>query len=118
MSDLSIEYLMHINDECMYLLSVLDNDLSYDSLINDQHLKRAVVRSLQVIGETSKRIPEHSKARWKSINWRHLTGISDRLIDGHVSVNYIIVWDVIANLIPELTRNLGRVIESEQKFMR
>lgn len=40
------EYLRHINDECLYIISV-SNDLKYEDFINDETLKRAVVRSLE-----------------------------------------------------------------------
>lgn len=50
------EYLRHIQDECSYILSVSKNLSSEDFLI-DETLKRAVVRSLEIIGEATKKIP-------------------------------------------------------------
>ena len=45
MSKDPIEYLRHISDECIYLLSV-SKDLSKEAFIENETLKRAVVRSL------------------------------------------------------------------------
>jgi uncharacterized protein with HEPN domain len=49
------EYLRHIQDECQFLVSVTNN-LTYSNFIQDETLKRAVVRSLEIIGEATKKI--------------------------------------------------------------
>lgn len=57
MSKNSILYLKNILEECNFLLSLKSqNKLSKENLINDETLKRAVVRSLEIIGEASKNI--------------------------------------------------------------
>ncbi|MDP2161030.1 MAG: hypothetical protein Q8K02_11145 [Flavobacterium sp.] len=43
------EYLRHIHDECLYIISVSQN-LSFEDFMKDETLKRAVVRSLEIIG--------------------------------------------------------------------
>lgn len=66
MSKEPIELLKHIYDECTFLLSVNKN-LSKDDFLNDETLKRAVVRSLEIIGEATKKIPADFKVKWNSI---------------------------------------------------
>lgn len=46
MSKEPLDYLKHIADECAYIISVSSN-LSKDELIDDETLKRAIVRSLE-----------------------------------------------------------------------
>jgi uncharacterized protein with HEPN domain len=43
------EFLRHINDECLYIISVSEN-LKYEDFLSDETLKRAIVRSLEIIG--------------------------------------------------------------------
>jgi uncharacterized protein with HEPN domain len=62
MSKEPVDYVRHIADECAYLISV-SSDLSKDKLLDDETLKRAVVRSLEVIGEATKKIPADYKAK-------------------------------------------------------
>lgn len=38
------EYLRHIQDECLYIISVSEN-LLFEDFVEDETLKRAVVRS-------------------------------------------------------------------------
>lgn len=115
MSKEPLEYLRHISDECLFILSVTDKDFSKDDLIQDETLKRAVVRSLEIIGEATKKIPADFKIKWGSINWKNMAGMRDRLIHDYMGINYSIVWDVVRNKIPELTEQIIEVIENEQK---
>ena len=110
-----IEYLKHINDECEFIISVANDDLTKESFLKDETLKRAVVRSLEIIGEASKKIPADFKAKWNLINWKNMAGMRDRLIHDYMGINYSIVWDVIQNKIPELHQQILVVIGKEDK---
>ncbi len=115
MSKNPIEYLKHILDECNYILEVVNAGLTKEDLLQDETLKRAIVRSLEIIGEATKKIPADVKLRWHSINWKNMAGMRDRLIHDYMGVNYSIVWDVIKNKIPELTLQITQVIEEENR---
>ena len=101
MSKEPIEFLKHIADECDYLSSV-SKGLTKDNFLDDETLKRAVVRSLEIIGEATKKIPADFKVKWNLIQWKNMAGMRDRLIHDYIGVNYSIVWDVVKNKIPEL----------------
>ncbi len=103
------QFLKHIHDECKYLLGVSEG-LSYDEFYNDETLKRAVVRSLEIIGEATKKIPADFKVLWSSIQWKNMAGMRDRLIHDYIGVNYSIVWDVIKNKIPDLEKQIDSVL--------
>lgn len=112
MSKEPIEYLKHILDECDYIQSVCEPSLNKEAFLNNETLKRAVVRSLEIIGEASKKVPVDFKLKWSSIKWKNMAGMRDRLIHYYMGVNYNIVWDVIKNKIPELSQEVKQVIES------
>lgn len=108
-----IPYLQHILDECIYIRSVITDDMVIDQFLVDETLKRAVTRSLSIIGEATKKIPGDVKYAWQSISWRQMAGMRDRLVHDYMGVNYLIVWDVAKNIIPELTTQIQSVIEKE-----
>ena len=56
------EYLRHILAEADYLLESRRN-LSRDRFLSDETLKRAFVRSLEIIGEAAKKLPDEFRAR-------------------------------------------------------
>ena len=106
-----IPYLQHILDECLYVSSVITEDMDIDTFLADETLKRAVTRSLSIIGEATKKIPGDVKYNWKSISWREMAGMRDRLVHDYMGVNYYIVWDVAKNLLPELSTQIQEVID-------
>jgi uncharacterized protein with HEPN domain len=113
MSKDPVEYIKHIRDECAYILSVIDGNISMEEFLLNETLKRAVVRSLEIIGEASKKIPVDFKLKWNLITWKNIAGMRDRLIHDYMGVNYLIVWDVIKNKIPELNAQIIKILESE-----
>lgn len=112
MSKEPIDYLRHIADECAYIISK-SNDLSKDDFLYDETLKRAVVRSLEIIGEATKKIPADFKIKWNSIKWKNMAGMRDRLIHDYMGTNYSIVWDVVKNKIPELNDQIQEMLKSQ-----
>ncbi len=112
MSKEPIEFLKHIADECSYMLS-LNKTLTKEAFLNDETLKRAVVRSLEIIGEATKKIPADFKDKWSLIQWKNMAGMRDRLIHDYIGVNYSIVWDVFKNKIPELFTQIQSVLNNE-----
>ena len=54
MSKDPIEYIKHIIDECSYIISV-SHDISKNNFLDDEKMKRAIVRSLEIIGEATKK---------------------------------------------------------------
>jgi len=100
------EFLRHILDECSYILSVSEH-LAFNDLLEDETLKRAIVRSLEIIGEATKKIPADFKVNWSSIPWKNMAGMRDRLIHDYIGVNYSIVWDVVKNKIPEIHNQIS-----------
>ena len=109
MSKEPIEYLKHIADECSYIILVTAN-LSKEEFLNDETLKRAIVRSLEIIGEATKKIRADFKIKWNLIQWKNMAGMRDRLIHDYVGINYSIVWDVVKNKIPDLHKQIAEVL--------
>jgi uncharacterized protein with HEPN domain len=106
------DYLRHIQDECIYIISVSEN-LKYEDFLRNETLKRATVRSLEIIGEATKKIPADFKVKWKSIQWKNMAGMRDRLIHDYIGVNYSIVWDVMKNKIPEMNKQISEFLDKK-----
>ena len=107
-----IEYLKHIRDECEYIISSTGNISDKGDFLENETLKRAIVRSLEIIGEATKKIPADFKILHEDIQWKNMAGMRDRLIHDYIGVDYSIVWDVIKNKIPELSEQITKVLES------
>lgn len=62
-------YLVDIKNECEYLINRTAN-LNYEEFIKNEDLKKAFVRSLEIIGEASKHIPEKIRKKYSQIPWK------------------------------------------------
>ena len=102
-------YLQHILIETTYLLEQAQG-LDHQSFLRDETLKRAFVRSLEIIGEAVKQLPNDIKERYSHLEWRAMAGMRDRLIHGYFGVDYDIVWDVVINKIPVLQREVEHIL--------
>lgn len=97
------DYLRHILMEAQFLMERCTG-LDKQAFLADETLKRAVVRSLEVIGEATKQLDEATRSEMQDVEWRLIAGMRDRLIHGYFGVDYDIVWNVVMNKIPILRR--------------
>jgi uncharacterized protein with HEPN domain len=110
MSRSILEYLEHIEKEASYLCEETKS-LSYDDYINDPTLTRAFLRSLEIIGEASKNVPERFRTKYPEIEWKRMAGMRDKLIHAYFGVDYDLVWTVIQDQIPPLKHQIQTIIE-------
>jgi uncharacterized protein with HEPN domain len=105
------EYLRHILVETDYLLGSCVG-LRMEEFTANETLRRAAVRSLEIIGEASKKVPEEFRAKYPTIEWRAMSGMRDRLIHDYFGVDYELVWDVVQSRIPTLHHQIASILGS------
>jgi len=114
MSRSTLEYLRHILDEANYLIEQT-KQTSKEKFLKDETLKRAFVRSIEIIGEAAKQIPDNLKQKYSRVEWRSVMAMRDRLIHHYFGIDYDIVWDVAVNKTPKLKDEIEKIVEEEQK---
>jgi uncharacterized protein with HEPN domain len=103
-------YLQHILQECDFLIEK-SKCMDYSEFVNDPVMMRAFVRSLEIVGEAVKQIPEDFRERYPSIPWREISGMRDKLIHEYFGVNYKIVWKTVVEEIPKLRSQIEGILE-------
>lgn len=106
------EYLRHILEEAEYLLKASER-LGYEDFVHDETLRRAFVRSLEIIGEATKKLPPEFFERDSDIPWRNIARMRDRLIHAYFGVDYEIVWDVVSTKIGPLRDEVASLLTAE-----
>ncbi len=112
------DYLEDILEECNYLLERSKN-FTYEAFIENEDLKRAFIRSLEIIGEATKKIPQEIRIKYPDIPWRDIAGMRDKLIHEYFGISYEIVWKTIKEDIPFLKQEIEKILnEITQKTFR
>ena len=110
MSFAPLEYLRHILEEADYLIRH-SRGLGRTDFLADETLRRAFVRSLEIIGEAAKKVPEDLRQKHAQVEWRVIGGMRDRLIHDYFGVDFDIVWDVVVNKVPALREEIVRILQ-------
>lgn len=105
----NLELVQHILVETNFILNHIGNKTK-DQVIHDEVLCRAAVRSIEIIGEASKKIDDEFKSIHHHIEWKKIAGTRDKLVHDYFGIDYDIVWDIIENKIPDLDYFLRQII--------
>lgn len=105
------DYLRHILVEADYLIN-RSTGVSVETLMADETLRRAFVRSLEIIGEAARKVPDPFRSQYPDMEWRAMAGMRDRLIHDYFGVDYELVWDVVKNRIPELRDQISSILDA------
>ena len=106
-------YLKHILQECEFLMEK-SNGMSFGDFIKDPVLVRAFIRSLEIIGEAVKNLPEEFKEKYPEVPWKEIAGMRDKLIHEYFGVNYEIIWKTIHKDVPELKIKIEEIMRNEE----
>jgi uncharacterized protein with HEPN domain len=103
------DVLRHMIIEAEFLIT-RSKSISKAEFLQDEVLRRAFVRSIEIIGESAKRVPPEFRTQYPEIDWRIMAAMRDRLIHGYFAVDYDIVWNVATDEAPVLRQQLESIL--------
>ena len=115
---------MKIRDHRDFLHDILDaindiesfiDDLSYDEFVKDRKTVSAVIRSIEVIGEATKNLPNQIKEKDKDLPWNRMAGMRDKLIHGYFGVDTKTLYKAAREDIPPLKASIQEILKKEEK---
>ena len=104
------DILTSINESAEFI-----GDMNFEMFSSDRKTINAVVRSLEVLGEAAKRIPEDLRAQAPSVPWKYMAGMRDKLIHEYFGVDLRVVWAVVKDELPPLRSEIEKLMTSLEK---
>jgi uncharacterized protein with HEPN domain len=103
-----------------YLLDIYDSitdiemfvaKMEYNDFVKDKKTINAVIRSIEVVGEAAKKVPLALRDKHKSIPWKKMSGMRDKLIHEYFGVDLEILWKVITQDVPLLKHHIRGLLK-------
>lgn len=98
------EIVDHLNDILVAITDIEEfiRGMTYEVFAKDKRTVNAVIRSLEVLGEATKRIPTSFRQEHQDIPWSRMAGMRDVLIHDYMGVDLKTVWKVAEDRLSEL----------------
>lgn len=106
-----LEKLFLMRKECTFIMDHSE-DMNFTDFTENEVLKRAFSRSLEVIGETAKEVDADFRNEHPNVGWESLIEVSEVLTHTFDNVNYYVLWDMSRNRIPGLFKDIDMMIEA------
>jgi len=108
-----LDFLKHIQDELQYLIETSDK-LSAKTFSQDPTYQRAFARSLEIIGEATKKLDTCFIEKYPGIEWSDLAKLRDKLIHHYFGIDYELVWAMITEDAPLLKSKIDRILSDPE----
>ena len=73
-------------------------------------IQDAVLRSLQILGESARRVTEPTKASHPEVDWRGITGFRNILVHDYLAMTLVRVWEAVEQDLPVLRRQVESML--------
>jgi uncharacterized protein with HEPN domain len=98
------DYDSYIEDiiEHMNYAEEFTKHMTFEEFANDKKTVLSVIKCIEIVGESTKHIPDQIREKYPEIPWKDMAGIRDRLVHSYFKVNLEIVWITVTQEFPEL----------------
>jgi uncharacterized protein with HEPN domain len=103
--------LQHVLDHAREAADMIEGKSRAD-LDTDRKLNLALVRLLEIIGESAGRIPPDVCEKHPDVPWHEIVSLRNRLIHGYDSVDFDILWQIVKNDLPPLIEQVEKIVSS------
>ena len=103
--------ILHMRDACLSVGRFI-RARSRPDLDQDEMLRFALVRAIEIIGEAAARVSPDVRDSEPAIPWREAVGIRNRLIHAYFDVDLDVLWQTAIDDIPALLKSLQALLKA------
>ncbi len=100
------------------IVLAIDKSLRYTQgydlkqFVSDEKTIDAVARNIEIIGEATTKLPEDLKLQYPEVDWKRIKGMRNRIVHEYFGVDIGIVWEIVANHLPNLKLQIEAILRS------
>jgi uncharacterized protein with HEPN domain len=83
--------------------------LNKGEFLKDILKQSAIIRQVEIIGESVKNIPKNFKDKYKGVEWAKISGTGDKMIHKYFDVDLDVLWNIIKNDLPKLKKQIEKI---------
>jgi len=103
-------YLVHILESAEAIVSYIQGTTKKEFLSSGEK-QDAVIRRFEIIGEATKQLTDATTSRDRSIPWRSVASMRDRLIHEYFAVDLEFVWKTAKTDMPSFIARIRKLLE-------
>ncbi len=103
-------FIGHVVMAMRFVADFIDG-MTLEDFLADRKTRDAVIRNCEVIGEAVKHIPDDFRTTHPEVDWQGLAGLRDVLIHQYFGVDYVTLWNIVANECPSYCATLSALPE-------
>jgi uncharacterized protein with HEPN domain len=111
---------MAINRDSLYLIHIREclarvREYTFggrDDFMKDTKTQDAVLRNLQIMGESTQRLSESLKAAHSQVKWRDLAAFRNILVHNYLGMDLAQIWQIITDDLPLFEQQIDAMIQS------
>src|SRR5260370_18050539 len=101
-------YLIHIL-ECISRIQQYTVE-GKQSFLNDPKTQDAVLRNLQILAESTKRVSTDLKSTHPEVDWDRIAGFRNILVHEYLGINLVRIWELIEHSLPEFNERITSIL--------
>lgn len=82
----------------------------FEKFKNDELMTDAVVRNVEVIGESSNNLTRDFRSKNANIEWRKIIATRNRIIHGYATVDLEIIWNIVQTDLEVLKTEIEKIL--------
>jgi uncharacterized protein with HEPN domain len=82
-----------------------------EAVFSSPTLQDAIIRNLQILCESTRRLTDSSKKRHPEVDWRGISGLRNFLVHSYFEVDLETIWTIVQRDLPSLESAVRRLLE-------
>lgn len=103
--------LLHIL-ESIVEIEQYTSEANFQAFLENSMMRFACVKQMEIIGEAANYITDETKSKFSDIQWRQIIGLRHILVHEYFGIDNNLIWQIIANDIPQLKKSIQKVLDS------